>query len=312
MNVLVMSISRKIPMLKAVKEAMLRFNGHSLLYGADSDNSCIGKYFVDVFWHCPPIHSFPVHQLIEYCKANRITTIFPSRDGELIYFSENRDELHAHGIQVMISNADSVRFCIDKLSFYHKLKGNNYPVVPTFLNMNFNSERYVVKERYGAGALNAGIGLNYEESQQHAACLESPIFQPYVSGLECSVDIYLNKESIPHGAIVRQRTKVVKGESQITSSFRHKCIEKLCCEIGQFLQLKGHVLFQLLIDKNDSIHIIECNCRFGGASTLSIAMGLDSFYWFMLESIGESLHQTPFIRSSVDKTLIRHAEDFIL
>ncbi|MCM3338749.1 ATP-grasp domain-containing protein [Paenibacillus sp. MER TA 81-3] len=312
MNVLVMSISRKIPMLKAVKEAMLRFNAQSILYGADSDNSCIGKYFVDVFWQCPPIDSLPLNHLIEYCKANRITIILPSRDGELIYFSNLRDELHAHGIHVMISNVNSVRLCIDKLSFYHKLSENNYPVIPTFTNMNFNSERYVVKERHGSGALHMGIGLNDEETQQHAVRLKSPIFQPYVSGLECSVDIYLNKQSIPHGAIVRQRIQVVEGESQITSSFHHEYIEKLCCDIAQFLQLKGHVLFQLLIDKNESIHIIECNCRFGGASTLSISMGLDSFYWFMMESTGKTLHHAPFLRSSADKTLIRHAEDFIL
>ena len=312
MNVLVMSISKKIPMLKAVKSALSRFNVQSSVYGADTDDSCTGKYFVDVFWKCPPINKLPIWQFIQYCKSHQIKIVFPSRDGELIYFSKHKEELNANGIHVMISDLKSVRLCIDKLLFYQMLSRKGYPIIPTFSDLNFKSDRYVVKERYGAGAVNAGIGLNYIDVEQHASRLRDPIFQPYISGIECSVDVYLNNQSIPHGAVVRKRNRVVGGESQVTSSFRDEHIEKLCCEIGQSFLLKGHVLFQLIIDETGALHIIECNCRFGGASTLSIALGLDSFYWFMIESTGGSLNQVPFIRSPEEKTLIRHSEDFIL
>ena len=56
----------------------------------------------------------------------------------------------------------------------------------------------------------------------------------------------------------------------------------------------GHVILQAIIDEHDMIHIIECNCRFGGASTLSVKAGLDSFYWFFLEVLGQDLHDYPF------------------
>ena len=54
------------------------------------------------------------------------------------------------------------------------------------------------------------------------------------------------------------------------------------------------------------------DARFGGASTLSLAMGLDSFYWFIQESRGVPSEQLPFHRSENEKMLIRHAEDLIL
>jgi len=44
---------------------------------------------------------------------------------------------------------------------------------------------------------------------------------------------------------------------------------------------------------------------------LSLAYGLDSLYWFLLESQGESLRDYPFVRSGKDKRLIRYAEDRI-
>lgn len=74
----------------------------------------------------------------------------------------------------------------------------------------------------------------------------------------------------------------------------------------------GHVMFQFIKDYSGDIHIIECNARFGGASTLSLAMGLDSFYWFIQESRGIPSEQLSFDRSQTEKRLIRHAEDLIL
>ena len=77
------------------------------------------------------------------------------------------------------------------------------------------------------------------------------------------------------------------------------------------MELYGHVIFQLILSSNSKIHIIECNPRFGGASTASIAAGLDSFYWFILESLGENISDYPFISSKKDITQLRFPSDLI-
>jgi carbamoyl-phosphate synthase large subunit len=73
----------------------------------------------------------------------------------------------------------------------------------------------------------------------------------------------------------------------------------------------GHIVLQVLMDENENLHVIECNSRFGGASTLSIASGLDSFYWFMLEANQVDLDSYPFTRSKVEKKQVRFPEDLI-
>lgn len=312
MNVLAMSISNKVPMIKAIREAMNRAHSESQLYGADASENCLGKYFVDHYWQCPPLQDLTVQLLIEYCMEHQIKVIFPSRDGELIFFATHRSLLLEYGIQVMVSNPDSVQLCLDKLQFYEQLSSEGFPAIHTSTDLDFDSQLYVVKERYGAGSMDAGIGLSCEEAERHAQQMKHPIFQPFIQGMECSIDTYIAKDLKAKGAIVRQRNWIVNGESRITTTFRDESLEQLCSVIGEHYELRGHAIFQLILDEHTLPHLIECNCRFGGASTLSIAMGLDSFYWFIFESQGFNLQDIPFIRSQHEKTLIRHAEDHII
>jgi len=66
----------------------------------------------------------------------------------------------------------------------------------------------------------------------------------------------------------------------------------------------------ILIDKG--LHVIECNTRFGGASTASIAAGLDSFYWGLLESSGVDMSDYPFLRTSGEVRQVRVPSDIYL
>src|SRR5690606_31781337 len=104
---------------------------------------------------------------------------------------------------------------------------------------------------------------------------------------------------------------VVHGESQVTATFRDSKLEMLCAAFAEKLGIYGHAVMQIMIDAAGEYHIIECNARLGGASRLSLEMGLDSIYWFLLESQGVDLDEYPFSRSAVEKRLIRYAEDVI-
>jgi carbamoyl-phosphate synthase large subunit len=108
---------------------------------------------------------------------------------------------------------------------------------------------------------------------------------------------------------MRKRVLVVNGESQITTTLENSRLENLFTDIINSLNLCGHVILQAIIDNKDQINVIECNPRFGGASTLSINSGLDSFYWAYLESIGINLIDYPFIKAVVPLTQIRFLED---
>ena len=312
-NVLITSISKKVPLIKAVKRAHAAIGITGKVFGADSSEGCIGRYFVDIFWRMPELVSLDVQDLIDYCYSNCITCIIPTRDRELEFFAWHKKKLHANGISVMVSDIDIVEKCIDKLLFFQYGNSTGFPVIPTFSEITkLDYPLYVVKERYGAGALSLGLQLDSGQAKLHARHMEHPIFQPYISGREFSIDVYVDIKGQTKGIITRTRDMVVNGESQVTTAVREKGLEQLCSDFAERLGIYGHAVFQALVDEEKNYYIVECNSRFGGASTLSIAAGLDSFYWFFLESTGYDLGGYPFLRNPHELKQIRYAEDKII
>ena len=104
----------------------------------------------------------------------------------------------------------------------------------------------------------------------------------------------------------------MSGEPQITSTHSHPKMEELVKKLLNAYDFYGHIIIQIIEDSAGDLHIIECNARFGGASTLSIAVGLDSFYWFLLEAQGVDVDSYPFSRSMQEKRQIRGATDLVI
>jgi carbamoyl-phosphate synthase large subunit len=76
---------------------------------------------------------------------------------------------------------------------------------------------------------------------------------------------------------------VIGGESQVTTAFREPALEGEAAQILEELRLRGPVVMQAILTP-DGLQIIEVNPRFGGASTLAIAAGLDILYWSLLDA----------------------------
>lgn len=313
-NILVTSISRKMPLLKSVRKAAQKILPGIKIYGGDIDSACIGKYFTDDFWLMPPVSKLTEDDLLAYCQQNNIRCIIPTRDGELTFFSRIKTKLAAHNVHVMVSDLNSVALCMNKLAFFDKFHQVGLPVVTTTdqLELLTPCDSFVVKERYGAGSHHMGINLDKAQAIRQAGRLEYPVFQPYIKGKEASIDIYISKTGKIKGMVARKRDTIINGESQITSTFRNEKLEQLCADFVGNMSFYGHILLQVIIDETSAFHIIECNSRFGGASTLSLAAGLDSFYWFLLESLGVDIQEYPFLRSKTEKVQIRFPEDIVI
>jgi carbamoyl-phosphate synthase large subunit len=314
-SLLITSISRKIPLIQAVRSAGKKIKEKFIIHGCDSQSNCIGRYKVDQFWHCPSLETLTIQEVIHYCHLHQIQVIIPTRDADLLFYARYQDQLQENGIQVMISSLKTIETCLNKRVFAEILSQHLFPVIPTssnFKEIEDLSDSYVVKERDGAGSLQVGINLSKEKIIEQSRQLAHPIFQPYIKGKEWSIDLYRTRTGITKGVVARSRDVVVNGESQITTTAHHPALEKLCEELAHDLQIQGHAVFQVIEDAQGQFHVIECNPRFGGASTLSLAVGLDSFYWFLLESLGVSLEDYPFIRAQGEKRQIRYPVDSVI
>ena len=312
-SVLITSVSAKVPMVTAVSTALSKLASNGRVFGADTNEACLGRHFVDGFWTMPRDDQLLVDDVVTWCRANDVRVVFPSRDGELPFWAAHRDVLHDNGISVMVSDADTVNVCLDKLAFYRQCETLGYPAIFTSEDCNRTAgELLVVKERFGARADNIGIRLTNDQAMRHAKSLTAPVFQPFVSGDEISADLYVSLGSDVKGVVLRRRNMVVNGESQVTTTFRDESLELLCAEMARGLKLRGHAMLQIIIDETSKPHVIECNCRFGGASTLGVEAGLDSFYWFVLESMGSDLSDKAVALADMPLRQIRYAADKVV
>ena len=311
MNVLVTSAGNKVPLIKALQVATKKISLDIKVIGCDLSPLVITKYFADDFITMPSLDELNNELLLTLCRDNQVDIIIPTRDGELEFFASRRSWLEENGIKILISSPDSIKKFQDKLKFYQLCKTKNIDAIPTYESVeDVVSQVIVVKEKIGAGSIGVALNLTKSEAIAHAETLQSPIFQPYIKGEEISIDSWCDNTGMLKACILRYRNLVVNGESHITTTFRNQEIEDKIEGIINKLEIKGHAVLQAIIDDGGNIHLIEINARFGGASTASIAAGLDTFYWTLCEL--DKRRIPDFKRSEADITQVRYSQDILL
>jgi carbamoyl-phosphate synthase large subunit len=310
-NVLITSASAKIPLIESVQKSIRKIGTNGKVFAGDISVNSLAAHFADSFWKMPPLDQLSLESLVRFCRQNDIKAIIPTRDGELEYFAEWKETLASEEIGVMISDKETVVICIDKLKFHQHAEKSGLPSIPTFLRPeDIQADALVVKERFGAGSGSLGIKLSQEEAIQHAKRLKEPIYQPFIEGREISVDMYVDRRGAVRGVVMRTRDEVIDGESRVTTTFYDDDLEKLCRTFVDAFSFYGHIILQVISDADGNYQIIECNPRFGGASSLSVFVGLDSFYWFLLESRGVDISGYPFVSNANRKVKqVRYPED---
>lgn len=302
-----------MPLLLALKDAVKRITPNGVVTAGDINIDVLTRHFCDVFWHMPATTEANIEHIISALRQQNITHVLPTRDGELSFWALLKERLKKEHIHVIVSKPDAVELCLDKLQFGQL----NLPtIIPAYIDapitpaMN-DTLSYVVKERFGAGSKSIGINLSATNALNHANSLASPIYQPFIEGQEISVDAWLSKDHIVKAAMCRVRAVVVNGESQVTYTLPQAPFLPEIIETLSLLKLSGPVVIQAIV-KDSRAHIIECNSRFGGASTLGIKAGVDCLYWSLCESVGENVNTIPVKLSDKKITQVRAATDYYL
>jgi carbamoyl-phosphate synthase large subunit len=308
--VLVSSASRKIPLVRAMRQAVLKLHPDAKIIAGDCSPFALAAHVADGFWCMPPTSDDNLHEIIRGCKQRGINTVLPTRDGELLFWARHSNVFAKCGIAVMTSSEEAVSLCLDKLAFAAFGKRNALPFISTEVDADaVAGERLVVKERFGAGARAIGLNLSKEAARLHAKTLREPIFQPYLTGNEISIDAWLYESHQVKGLVLRRREVLLNGESQVTTTFRRPDFEVQAIRVLQALKLSGPVVLQAIITADKHLQVIECNARFGGASTTAIEAGLDSLYWSLLEANGVNVFDYVFARIPGELRQVRVPSD---
>jgi carbamoyl-phosphate synthase large subunit len=311
-GVLVTSASRKVDLIQRHRAALRALGIDGRVFAADLDSACVAREFADGFWEMPTLTGLSAEDLIGFCKEHGIRLLVPTRDGELLWFAKHAKALAHAGIALPLGAAEDVRDCLDKLRFFERCRDAGIPAIPTGVDLDAlaretGAERFVVKERWGAGSQSIGLGLDRERARAHAAQLRDPVFQPRVEGTEHSVDLYVNREGELVEAVPRLRARVHGGESVVSETVEAPALVEGAAALARAFGLRGHAVLQAF-KSGDTVQWIECNPRYGGASALAFEAGLDSPRHALQEALGR--HVAPRVGTyQRGLRLLRYAAD---
>ena len=162
-------------------------------------------------------------QLIEICKANQITHILPTRDGELSFWSE-RKEILAH-IRLKLGSLAHLFLMLAVINFHFSNNGRIHLLQrsqPLKHRLKVVKKNWVAKERFGSGSRNAFLNISLDQAKQLSASKDNRyIYQPFIEGKEFTAEIWISKMNHCHGPVLRWRNKIVDGESHHSTVFRN-------------------------------------------------------------------------------------------
>jgi len=279
-NILITSVSRKVWLVKAFKDALRQEGIDGRVISVDIDPLSAGLYVSDRHYLVPPSSNqnfMPI--ILEICKKEDIKLLIPTRDGELLLFAENKEEFEKQGIQVMVSDPGVIETCNDKYRFYQFLTRNNIPTPETYLpqQINFFSAHYplLVKSRYGSGSKNVFKVENERELKFFINYLQNPVIQEFISGKEYTIDLFSDFHGKVLTVMPRERIEIFCGESYKGKTVKDIQIIEHAKNLAEKLQTIGHITIQCIKTDNE-IEFIEVNPRFGGGAILGIKAGANT------------------------------------
>ena len=191
-------------------------------------------------------------------RKHKITHVVPLMDEAAVVCGD---------IPQCVGSPSSVaEMCRDKLQFARWMEANHPGLYPSPQFMRYPK---FAKPRFGRSSRRTRV-LDRPATIEMSS---SWVIQDYLDGDEVSVDVFVHGgEAV--GAVARTRDRVEGGEAIVSTVVEsrdwHDVYVQIACQVAEGLGIRGPANVQIRDYK-----VIEVNARFGGASVLAVAAGLD-------------------------------------
>lgn len=313
-NVLVTSASRKVLLVRAFKEALVRC-GSGQVIAADISPLAAALYAADAARLIPRSDdpSF-VEALLRICEEDRIGLVVPTRDEELPILARARERFAAAGTVVLVSSPDAVDTCRDKSRFIAAVRDAGLETPAVYADPVAVRYPAFVKPRWGKGGRGA---TKVSDASELAAALEAiealgddALIQAFVDAPEFTVDIFVDLDGRPISCVPRERIAVVAGESVVGRTVRDPDLTAAALRLCGAIGLVGHLTVQAFRTPA-RISFIEINPRYGGAANLGFEAGAPTPEYAIRAARGE--HLEPRLDAyEVGLLMFRHSADLFV
>ncbi len=279
MNILITSAGTRGYLIRYFKKA-LKEKGK--IFAADCSKYAPALYNADNYFIVPPASDKNyIDELFNICLKNDGKGVISLNDIELPVLAHYKSKFMEKGIQLVVSDPETVDVCYDKYKTFKFLKENKFPFPKTFISLNevlmeIKSKTIkfplLIKPRKGS----AGVGIkevfNIKELQNGFNEKENLIIQEFIQGVQYGIDVFSNSSLVPVSIFAKKVIRIRAGvaDKEVTV-YDAKMIDYIRNLIGK-LGLYGPGDIDLIKRRNEYV-VLEINPRFGGGYPLAHVVG---------------------------------------
>lgn len=277
-NILITSAGKRVALVKAFKETLLKFFPDSSVYTTDMNpRMAPAAYVSDGCISVPRVTSEDyIGILQEICLRYNIGLVVPTIDTELAILSANKAIFEETGTPLCVSEYDFIMMCRDKRNTGDFFEKNGIRVPQPIDKFN---PRFPMFAKPYDGSLSSNLHYIRTAEDLTAEILADPklIFMEYIDKSvyqEYTVDMYFSRDHQLKMAVPRERIEIRAGEINKGRTVKEFLEPYIHQHLAYIEGCEGCICGQFFYNKeNNDVVGIEINPRFGGGYPLSYAAG---------------------------------------
>ncbi|MCA9674637.1 MAG: ATP-grasp domain-containing protein [Myxococcales bacterium] len=293
-RVLISSAGRRVELLRLWRRALASLELEGSVLGADISRLSAAYHEADHSFQVPRCTAPDfVPEMIELCRRERIAIVVPTIDTELPALAAARSEFAAVGTRVHVSAPEVIAIGYDKRTTHAWFVAQGLPTVlqaePSDVLSAGRRWAFPLIAKPVRGS--SSIGLARVENVDELARLtegKDYVVQQIATGVEYTVDVFVDRGGRCRCAVPRRRLEVRAGEVSKGMTVREPSVIDLAVRVAEALPgAWGCLNIQIFHDaETGQLALIELNPRFGGGFPLSCEAGADYPRWILEEVLG--------------------------
>lgn len=286
-NVLVFPSGTEIA--NEIINSLKNHKSYNLIFASSADVD-YSSFLPNDRYHLPYVNDEKfLDKIKDLIEKENISYIVPAHDDAAYYLSKLENLINAQVIGQSFAINDIVRF---KDKTYDNLKG----IVP--IAQIFDDELpketdfpVFVKPKKGQGSFDSVKLNNLIEFDNFFSTrvINDYVIMEYLVGEEFTIDCFSEKGKLIYFG-VRTREKVIKGISVLSSLVADELLKQQLQEhashISNFLGMHGLWFFQMKLNKNDDLRLLEIASRVSGTMMLNRVLGVNFVELAILQKQG--------------------------
>jgi len=215
-----------------------------------------------------------IDEIKKIIKKYKIDVIYPTMD---IIIKKLKENEHNFDCKIISPSKQTVDICTSKRKMYIEL-GNIIPVPKVYINNKIFP--LFVKPDNGSSSRNTYLAKDEESLNVFLKDKDITIdfvFCEYLPGKEYTIDCFTDRNNNLLFCRGRHRSRIMNGISVnavIDTEYQEQFLD-FAKKISNTLNMRGAWFFQMKLDKDKNLKLLEIAARFGGSSVLFRNKGIN-------------------------------------